>query len=164
MNTGNAILDNITAKRLLGEHEQLSELYSGKVLLVVNTASKCGFTPQYQALETVYQTYKDQGFIILGFPSTNFAHQEFDDETQIQQFCDMQFSVTFPMFASVDVIGANTHPLFRNVRRASNTLPKWNFYKYLINRAGTAVKAFSSLTKPQSPKITQTIEAWLSET
>lgn len=143
----------LTAESLSGETVNLAD-YSGKVVLVVNTASQCGFTPQYAGLEALYQTYKDQGLVILGFPCNQFGGQEPGDATAIAQTCQLNYGVTFPMFAKVEVNGGNAHPLFKWLVDAAPGLLgngiKWNFTKFLINRQGEAVKRFAPITKPEA--------------
>ena len=127
--------------------------YRGKVLLVVNVASKCGFTPQYKGLEELYRTYKERGLVVLGFPCNQFMAQEPGDAAEIQSFCSLKYDVTFPMFAKVDVNGKGEHPLYAHLKSAARGTfgtrsIKWNFTKFLIDRAGTAVKRYGTATKP----------------
>ena len=128
--------------------------YKGKVLMVVNTARKCGFTPQYKGLEALYQKYKDQGLVILGFPCDQFAHQEPGDDEQIAQFCEINFGVTFPLMKKVDVNGENAHPVFKYLKSETKGLlgsaVKWNFTKFLVNRDGTRIERFAPVTTPES--------------
>ena len=137
--------------------------YEGKVLLVVNTASNCGFTPQYKGLEALYKKYKDRGLVVLGFPCDQFAHQEPGSDTEIASFCEVNFGVTFPLMSKVDVNGANVHPVFAYLKkRASGILGrtiKWNFTKFLVGRDGRSVKRFASATEPD--KLEKDIEAAL---
>lgn len=130
------------------------ESYRGKVVLVVNTASKCGLTPQYEGLEKLYSKYKDKGFVILGFPCNQFANQEPGDEKSISEGCLINYGVTFPMFSKVDVNGDNAHPIFkyltRELRGWLGGRVKWNFTKFLIDKNGNPVKRFSPYTKPES--------------
>ncbi len=141
------------AERLEGGEQSLGD-YQGKVLLIVNTASKCGFTPQYAGLETVYEKYKDQGFVVLGFPCNQFGGQEPGNEEQIGEFCQRNYGVSFPMFAKVDVKGADAHPIFRYLTRETkgfiNKNIKWNFTKFLIGRDGQIIGRYASMTKPES--------------
>lgn len=132
--------------------------YQGKVILAVNTASTCGFTPQFKGLEALYQQYKDQGLVILGFPSGDFF-QEFDDPKKTAEVCYINYGVTFPMFEKSHVSGDKANTFFKNLSALSNTRPKWNFYKYLINRDGTKVESFSNFTKPE--ELNAQIEALL---
>jgi len=130
------------------------ESYKGRVLLVVNTASKCGFTPQYAGLETLYRKYGPQGLTVLGFPCDQFAHQEPGNEAEIQNFCSTKYDVTFPMFAKVDVNGAHTHPLWAFLKKEKTGLLggaiKWNFTKFLVDREGTVLERFPPTTSPDS--------------
>jgi glutathione peroxidase len=136
----------------------------GKVLLIVNVASKCGFTPQYTALEALYQKYKDRGLVVLGFPCNQFGHQEPGTDAEIKQFCSSKYNVTFPMFDKIEVNGANRHPLY--VMLAGKNSPfagdiKWNFTKFLIGQDGKILKRFNSPVKPDAPEVIQAIEAAL---
>jgi len=143
---------DFSAKRIDGKMESLAD-YKGKVLLIVNTASKCGFTPQFAGLEKLYEDYKDRGFAVLGFPCNQFANQEPGDEQIIEAFCTSKYNVTFPMFAKIDVNGDNAHPLYKwlKAERAglfSTEAIKWNFTKFLIDAAGRPVKRYSPQTVP----------------
>lgn len=125
-----------------------------KAYLIVNVASACGFTPQYKGLEVLWQRYKDQGLQVLGFPCNQFGGQEPGDESEIRQFCDLNYGVTFPMFAKVDVNGAEAHPLFAALKNAApgilgTEMIKWNFTKFLVNANGEVVKRYGSATKPE---------------
>lgn len=129
--------------------------YKGYVILVVNTASKCGFTPQYEELQELYQKYKDQKFVILGFPCDQFGHQEPGNNNEIMQFCELNYGVSFPLFAKIEVNGDNTHPLFQLLKdRALGWFFSkkiwWNFSKFLINRNGSKIKHYSPFTNPKS--------------
>lgn len=129
------------------------EQYRGKVMLIVNVASKCGFTPQYQGLEALYRTYRDRGLVVLGFPCNQFMGQEPGNAEEIQSFCSLKYEVTFPMFAKVDVNGKNQHPLYAYLKNASRGIfgtraIKWNFTKFLVNREGAVVSRRSAITKP----------------
>lgn len=128
--------------------------YKGKVLLIVNTASQCGFTPQYQGLERLYKDLKPQGFAVLGFPCDQFGNQEPGDSAAIKGFCELNYGVTFPLFEKIEVNGDNTHPLFQFLKDAQPGLLgkdiKWNFTKFLINRDGEVVNRFASNTEPES--------------
>ena len=128
--------------------------FAGKALLIVNTASKCGFTPQYQALESLHQTYKDQGLVVIGFPCDQFAHQEPGDDEEIAQFCRVNYGVTFPLMSKAEVNGPGTHPVFQFLKaRAPGFLGqrvKWNFTKFLVQRDGRTVRRFAPHTKPES--------------
>lgn len=137
-----------------GQQKALAD-FDGKVLLVVNTASKCGFTPQYKGLEALWQRYRDQGLVVLGFPCDQFGHQEPGDEGQIAAFCERNFGVSFPLFAKVMVNGGDAHPLFVNLKKRAPGLLgskaiKWNFTKFLIADDGRFVERFSSRTSPDA--------------
>nr|WP_244755941.1 glutathione peroxidase [Pseudoxanthomonas helianthi] len=136
----------------------LNQKYAGDVLLVVNTASKCGFTPQYEGLEALHQKYADRGFAVLGFPSNDFKGQEPGSERQIQEFCTLTYGVKFPMFEKVHVTGAETTPLYRELARETGVAPGWNFHKYLIGRDGRVVAQFPSKVKPDDPQLVEAIE------
>ncbi len=135
--------------------------YAGQVILAVNTASECGFTPQYEGLQKLYVELKDRGFVIVGFPSNEFGGQEPGSDKEIAGFCQLNYGVEFPMAAKSAVTGASANPFFRQLVEASGTRPKWNFYKYLINRDATEVVSFSSLTKPDSKSLRKKIEQFL---
>ncbi|NEX20153.1 glutathione peroxidase [Thiorhodococcus mannitoliphagus] len=156
-----SLLD-LDVRRLASEEAvNLCEAYQGKVILVVNTASKCGFTPQYEGLEKLYRDYEDKGLVVLGFPSNDFANQEPGSEEQIQSFCRLTYSVEFPMFEKVSVKKGKAAPLFERLAAAGAPYPKWNFYKYLIDRDGNLVDYYTSVTKPQSGKVIKAIEKLL---
>jgi glutathione peroxidase len=142
-----------TATSLSGEPVDLAQ-YKGKVLLIVNTASACGFTPQYQGLEEVYQQFRDKGVEVLGFPCNQFGGQEPGTEAEIGAFCEKNYGVTFPLFAKIDVNGNNAHPLFKQLKKdAPGVLGteaiKWNFTKFLIRKDGTVYKRYAPATKPE---------------
>ena len=149
-----------TFDRLQDEKPQSLCQYSGKVLLVVNTASFCGFTPQYKGLEALHAKYKDRGLVVLGFPSNDFA-QESASNKEIADFCENTFGVQFPMFTKTAVRGADAHPFFRQLAQATGTAPKWNFYKYLIGRDGRIVESYSSMTSPDSRDLVRDLEKQL---
>lgn len=136
----------------------LAREYGGDVLLVVNTASKCGLAPQFEALEALNAKYEGRGFAVLGFPSGDFREQEFEDEQQIQQFCTLTYGVKFPMFEKVSVIGDGATPLYRELARITGESPKWNFHKYLLGRDGTVIANWGSRTPPDDPAIIAAIE------
>ncbi|WP_134703512.1 glutathione peroxidase [Ammoniphilus sp. YIM 78166] len=145
---------SFSAKTLQGQDMSLVQ-FQGKVILIVNTASKCGFTPQYKGLQELYEQYKDQGFVVLGFPSNQFGAQEPGSEDEIAQFCEQNYGVSFPMFAKVEVKGDQAHPLFTYLsERAPGILGtkqiKWNFTKFLVNKQGEVVNRFAPNTNPQS--------------
>jgi glutathione peroxidase len=140
--------------------------YDGKVLLVVNVASKCGLTPQYKALEATHQKYKDKGFSVLGFPCNDFGSQEPGTNEEIKEFCSTKYNVTFPMFDKLHVKGPEQHPLYAALSGKDSPFPgdvKWNFGKFLIGRDGRIIKRFEPKVAPDAPEVTQAIEAALSE-
>ncbi len=136
----------------------LAKTYGGDVLLIVNTASKCGFTPQFEALEGLHAKYEAQGFAVLGFPSGDFKAQEFDDEKKIQEFCTLTYGVKFPMFQKVHVVGPDATPLYKDLKAATGEEPKWNFHKYVIGRDGKVAANFGSKVKPDAPEVVAAIE------
>lgn len=140
------------------EAVDLRKVYGGQVLLIVNTASKCGFTPQYEALEALHSRYRRSGFAVLGFPSGDFKAQEFEDEKQIREFCTLTYGVKFPMFEKVHVVGAQATPLYRELAQAAGEAPKWNFHKYLVGRDGRLVASWGSRTKPDDREVVEAIE------
>jgi len=144
---------DFSAKTIDGKARKLAD-YKGKVLLVVNTASQCGFTPQYKGLEALYKKYKDEGFAVLGFPSNQFGQQEPGPESEIAEFCEMNYGVTFPMFSKVDVNGDAAHPLYKYLTSTKKGLLgseaiKWNFTKFLIDKHGSVVERYAPTTKPE---------------
>jgi glutathione peroxidase len=152
-------------KLLNGKEKTLSD-YKGKVLLVVNTASGCGFTPQLQELQDLHQAYAEKGFEVLGFPSNDFGGQEPLDGAAINEFCEVNYGVQFPMFEKIMVRGKEAHPLFqflsdKKLNGHLNSVPKWNFHKYLINKEGEVVDYFYSFTKPSSSKVKKKIQRLL---
>ena len=149
--------------RLQDEAPQNLCQYSGKVILVVNTASYCGFTSQYDDLEKVFAKYKDQGFVVLGFPTNDFGKQEPGNNKEIAEFCHNTYGVKFPMFAKTTLSGPDVNPLFKSLIEKTGTKPRWNFYKYIIDRQGNVVDSFSSMASPSNKKITSLIEKLLKE-
>ena len=144
---------DFSAKTIDGKARKLSD-YKGKVLLVVNTASQCGFTPQYKGLEALYEKYKDKGFAVLGFPSNQFGQQEPGPDSEIAEFCEMNYGVTFPMFSKIDVNGDAAHPLFQYLTSTKKGLLgseaiKWNFTKFLVDKEGNVVERYAPTTKPE---------------
>jgi glutathione peroxidase len=142
-----------SATTIDGKPRKLAD-YKGKVLLVVNTASKCGFTPQYKGLEALYEKYKSKGLVVLGFPSNQFGQQEPGPDDEIAEFCEMNFGVTFPLFSKVDVNGDAAHPLFKYLTSTKKGLLgseaiKWNFTKFLIGRDGNVIERYAPTTKPE---------------
>ncbi len=135
--------------------------FRGKVLLIVNTASECGYTPQYEGLEALYRRYRDKGFAVLGFPANDFGGQEPGANKEIAQFCRVNYGITFPMFAKTSVVGANANPLYRALAARTGKPPRWNFHKYLLDRSGQPVGAFESAIEPADPRVTAQIEKLL---
>lgn len=149
-----------TALRLQDEKPQSLCQYSGKVVVVVNTASFCGFTSQYEGLETLHAKYKDRGLVVLGFPSNDFS-QETGSNKQIAEFCENTFGVKFPMFVKTSVTGQHASPLFKALAAKTGTVPRWNFYKYVIGRDGLAVASYGSTTSPSGRAFVGEIEKQL---
>ncbi len=145
-------LYDFSATSITGEETPLAT-FEGKTVLVVNTASKCGFTPQYEGLEKLHEEFSDEGLVVLGFPCDQFGHQEPGDEGEIQEFCQLNYGVSFPMFAKVEVNGDDAHPLYKWLRSekggALGSKIKWNFTKFLVGRDGKPVKRYGSTTKPE---------------
>jgi glutathione peroxidase len=146
-----------SAKTLDGQDVSLAD-YRGQVLLIVNTASKCGFTPQYEGLEALYKTYKDRGFTVLGFPCNQFGAQEPGNAEEIANFCSLTYDVTFPVMSKIDVNGADAHPLYRFLKKEQKGVLgteaiKWNFTKFLIDRDGEVVERFAPTVKPEDLKV-----------
>lgn len=157
-----ALLDKIFP-RLQDEKPQSLCQYAGRVVMVVNTASYCGFTSQYKGLEALYSRYKDRGLVVLGFPSNDFGNQEPGSSKDIAEFCTNTYGVKFPMFAKSHVRGSEANPLHKELIALSGTTPKWNFYKYLVGRDGRTVTAYSSMTSPEDKGFVQDIERLLSQ-
>lgn len=156
-------LDSIPLKDIDGKDTSL-KAYKGKVLLIVNVASKCGLTPQYQGLEALQEKYKDKGFTVLGFPCNQFNGQEPGSNSDIKEFCSSTYHVTFPLFDKLEVNGPNRHPLYTALAGPESPFPgniKWNFGKFLVSRDGKIVKRFEPTTKPESAEVAQAIEAAL---
>ncbi|KQY28125.1 glutathione peroxidase [Caulobacter sp. Root1455] len=146
-----------SAKTLDGQDASLAD-YRGRVLLIVNTASKCGFTPQYEGLETLYREYKDKGFAVLAFPCNQFGAQEPGNAEEIANFCSLTYDVTFPVLAKIDVNGPSAHPLYAYLKHEQKGLLgteaiKWNFTKFLVGRDGEVVERFAPTTKPEDLKL-----------
>ena len=148
------------ARSLRGEDISLSR-YAGQVVLVVNTASQCGFTPQYAALEALYQKYAENGFIILGFPCNQFGNQEPGDSETIAASCLINYGVNFPMYEKIHVTGTQAHPFYQRLAAQAGGYPEWNFYKYLLDRKGQVVARFPSQTRPDDPALIAAIEKLL---
>ena len=142
------------------EYKNLCE-YSGKTILVVNTASKCGFTYQYEQLEDMYREYGSENFMVLAFPSRDFLYQEFSDEEAVEEFCSTNYEITFPMFSITKVNASRTHPFYEKLFKATNERPRWNFHKYLIKKDGS-VESFSHRLDPKDKQILSSIQDSLS--
>jgi len=158
-----APLYQFTANAIDGRQVSLGD-YAGKVLLIVNTASKCGLTPQYEGLEALHKQYGERGLVVLGFPCDQFAHQEPGSEAEIQSFCTLNYGVTFPLFAKIEVNGDGTHPLYRYLKAEAKGLlgseaVKWNFTKFLVDRSGKVIERYAPTTEPA--KIAADIEKLL---
>jgi glutathione peroxidase len=156
-----ASIHDIAVKDIDGKDTTLGA-YKGKVLLIVNVASKCGYTPQYQGLESIYEKYKDKGFVVLGFPCNQFGQQEPGTNEEIKQFCSSKYNVKFPMFDKIDVNGEHRHPLYVALAGEQSPYPgniKWNFSKFLIGRDGKIIKRFDSKAAPESPEVIAAIDA-----
>jgi glutathione peroxidase len=149
--------------RTLAEKDtvHLCRQYAGKVVLVVNTASKCGYTDQYDGLEKMYDRYKDRGLVVLGFPSNDFLGQEPGTEAEIRDFCRSTYGVRFPMFEKIHVREDNAHSFYRGLAAAAGQYPRWNFHKYLIDRDGKLVGSFPSKVAPEDPRLVRAVEAEL---
>jgi glutathione peroxidase len=152
-------LYQLTANTLEGAPQPLA-VYAGKVALVVNVASECGYTPQYQGLETLYETYAKRGFVILGFPSNDFGEQEPGGPKEIRELCSTKFHVTFPMFEKVQTSGPQQSPIYAFLG-ATHGLPQWNFHKYLVGKDGKVIAAFPSAVTPETASLVKAIEAAL---
>ena len=158
-------IHEVELPRLNGRPESLS-VYAGRVVLAVNVASRCGYTPQYAGLQALHERYSDRGFTVLGFPCNQFLHQEPGTSDQIQQFCSVNFGVTFPMFAKLDVKGPNRHPLYAVLSELVDDSGKaggvaWNFEKFLIDREGQTVRRFRSKVTPEDARLVGAIEGLL---
>ena len=153
---------NVDKKRLASDETvNLCDEYQGKVLLIVNTASKCGYTYQYEGLEELYSRYKKQGLVVVGFPSNDFANQEPGDEKQIQEFCRLTFGVKFPMYAKTTVKRGTEDPLYQGLAKITGEYPQWNFHKYLLDRKGNVVSSYNSKSEPLGASIVKDIEQLL---
>jgi glutathione peroxidase len=137
--------------------------FEGKVLLVVNTASECGYTPQYEGLEKLYRRYKDKGLVVMGFPSNDFGGQEPGSNKDIAKFCEVNYGVTFPMFGKSAVVKGDVNPFYERLARASNSRPRWNFHKYLVDRKGEKVLAYDTKVAPNDARLVKEIERLLAE-
>jgi glutathione peroxidase-family protein len=157
-------LYGFAVKTIDGKERSLSD-YKGKVVLIVNVASECGFTPQYQGLQEIYQKYKDKGFVILGFPSNDFGEQEPGTDTQIKQFCESKYSVTFDLFSKIEVKGSDQAPLYKYLTTECEVPHEimWNFNKFLVDRTGKVADYFPSKVKPTDTTLTKKIEELLAQ-
>jgi glutathione peroxidase len=145
---------DFSANTIDGDEQSLG-VYAGKTLLIVNVASKCGLTPQYEGLEALYERLKDRGLVVLGFPCNQFGHQEPGDEAEIKNFCSLHYKVSFPLFAKIEVNGAGTHPLYRYLKSEARGVLgteaiKWNFTKFLVDKHGHVVRRFAPTDEPES--------------
>jgi len=156
-----ALLDKNIRPLAKQEAVNLCKAYQGKVLLIVNTASKCGFTPQYDGLEKLHAEFSGEGFAVLGFPSNDFLGQEPGSEEEIQKFCTLTYGVKFPMFEKTTVKGNAASPLYKELKAATGNAPGWNFHKYLVGKDGKVIKDFGSRVKPDDAELRKAIEAAL---
>lgn len=152
-------------KTVIGEEPLPLFQFKGKVILIVNTASQCGFTPQYGGLEKIYEKYKEQGLVILGVPSNDFGSQERGSNEEIAQFCELNYGITFPMASKEVVSGDTAHPFYIWAKETLGfgTAPKWNFHKYLVNRKGELIDYFHSTTSPEAKNLVEAIEKELNQ-
>ena len=157
-----ALLDEALPTLTDDKPESLCQ-YQGKVLLVVNTASQCGYTPQYEGLEKLYRRYKDKGLVILGFPSNDFGGQEPGSNKEIAKFCEANYGVSFPMFTKTSVAKGEVNAFYAKLAKATGTVPGWNFHKYLVDRSGSRAQSFATRVEPSSPKLVAEIERLLAE-
>lgn len=153
-------IHDFTMNRITGEEASL-EAYAGKVVLVVNVASKCGYTPQYADLQALYEKYEEKGLVILGFPANNFMGQEPGTNSEIASFCQKNYGVSFPMFEKISVKGKDQHPLYGYLAETTGEQPKWNFHKYLVNKEGVVTASFTSGDNPMGDKVIGAIEELL---
>ena len=164
--TANAVCPALlqhTVNRLQDDKPQPLCQYSGKVLLVVNTASQCGYTPQYQGLEALHGKYAERGLVVMGFPSNDFGRQEPGDAKEIAQTCFNVYGVRFPMFSKITVAGGGAHPLYAQLAQAGGQPPKWNFHKYLLDKRGLVIASFASDVEPQDKRIVAAVEKALAQ-
>lgn len=152
----------IPVKTIQGKETNLSE-FKGKVLLLVNTASECGYTPQYEGLENLYKKYREKGFYVLGFPSNDFGGQEPGTDAEIKKFCELKYKTTFPMFSKVAVKGDKAHPLYAFLQKEGAAEVKWNFGKFLVGKDGKIAKYFASGVTPDSKELAEAVEAALAK-
>lgn len=151
---------NVKFDSLQGVPQDLCQ-YAGKVVMVVNTASYCGFTDQYAGLQALYDRYRDRGFVVVGFPANDFGKQEPGSNAEVADFCERTYRVKFPMFAKTSVVEGTANPLYESLSKATGQRPKWNFHKYLIGRDGRSVASFASKVAPESPELRAEIERLL---
>ncbi|MCZ4305029.1 glutathione peroxidase [Zoogloeaceae bacterium G21618-S1] len=157
-----ALLDHAFTPLLATQPERLCQ-FSGRVVLVVNTASRCAFTPQYDGLERLYARYRERGLVVVGFPSNDFGEQEPGSGKQIADFCQTTYGVTFPLHAKTTVVGAQSHPFYLQLAAQTGQAPRWNFHKYLIDRSGSQVRSFASGVQPDDPALVAHIEKLLAD-
>ena len=161
----NASIHGFTVETITGEQQRMSD-FRGRTLLIVNVASGCGYTPQYEGLETIYKKYKDQGFVVVGFPANNFMGQEPGTDAEIKEFCTTKYKVTFPMFAKISVKGSDQHPFYTYLTSKESNPEfggdiQWNFNKFLIDRNGKIVARFGSKETPEGATVTTAIDKYL---
>ncbi len=157
-----ALLDHKFPELLSGKPQSLCD-YAGKVVMVVNTASQCGYTPQYEGLEALYKRYQKRGLVIVGFPSNDFGGQEPASNKEVAEFCKLNYGVSFPMFEKTTVTGRNANPFYLALAQKGGGAPGWNFHKYLIDRSGNRVMAYGSATTPSDSRLVREIEKMLAE-
>jgi glutathione peroxidase len=160
MMAGHSSIQDFTLSSIDGKPVSLAD-YKGKVALVVNVASQCGYTPQYAGLEALYKKYKDNGFVILGFPANNFGSQEPGSNEEIKTFCSRKYSVDFPMFSKISVAGPDKDPLYQYLTATGGGEIKWNFTKFLVDKNGAVLRRFESGVEPESPEVISAVEAAL---
>ena len=160
--TCNSVLDYNFPSLESGKPRSLCE-YSGKVVLVVNTASQCGYTPQYEGLEALYRRYQKRGLVVIGFPSNDFGAQEPGTNKEVAEFCKLNYGVSFPMYEKSVVSGPQASPFYAALAQRTGSAPRWNFHKYLIDRSGNRVLSFASSVTPADPKLAREIERLLAE-
>jgi glutathione peroxidase len=156
------MLDYSFPELVSGKPQSLCD-YAGKVVLVVNTASQCGYTPQYEGLETLYKRYQKRGLVVIGFPSNDFGGQEPGSNKEVAEFCQLNYGVSFPMFEKSTVSGPQANPFYASLARQGGAAPRWNFHKYLIDRGASRVVSFETAVAPTDPKLLREIERLLAE-
>ena len=157
-----ALLDHVFPELVSGKPVSLCQ-FRGKVLMVVNTASECGFTPQYEQLEALHRKLSARGLVIVGFPSNDFGQQERGSSREIAEFCKLNFGVSFPMFERTEVSGQRANAFYQQLQKRSGVAPGWNFHKYVVDRSGNRVQSFSTTLRPDDPKLVREIERLLAE-